>query len=92
MSMDWTANTIVSMNEENQLCYHTITQEQYEQFEYHYVFDALKGLRFGQAFCERFGVSNASPLYHLNSRELCERWIRANYLAVKNIDIDTQAK
>jgi hypothetical protein len=83
MSIDWTANAIVSMTEENQLSYHTITQEQYDQFEYHYVFDALKGLRFGQAFCERFGVSNASPLYHFHGREVSERWIRDNYLVKK---------
>jgi hypothetical protein len=92
MSIDWTASAITSTSDEHQALYHTITQEQYEEFEYHYVFDALKGLRFGQAFCERFGVSNASPLYHLKSRELCERWIQTNYLAVKNVDTDTQDK
>ena len=60
--------------------YHTVTQEQYEQFQYYYVMDALKGWRYGQAFCERFGISNASPLYHFKSRDICDRWIHDNYL------------
>ena len=60
--------------------YNTITQEQYEQFQYYYVMDALKGWRYGQAFCERFGISNASPLYHFKSRDISERWIQDNYL------------
>ena len=60
--------------------YHTITQEQYEEFQYYWILDALKGWRYGQAFCERFGISNASPLYHFKGREIAERWIRDNYI------------
>ena len=60
--------------------YHTITHEQYQEFEQYLVIDILKGLRFGQAFCERFGISNASPLYHFKGREIAERWIRDNYI------------
>lgn len=69
---------IPDMYEKN--LYDTITQEQYEQFQYYYVMDALKGWRYGQAFCERFGISNASPLYHFKGRDISERWIRNNYL------------
>ena len=60
--------------------YHTVTQEQYEEFERYLVWDLVGGLRYGQAFCERFGISNASPLYHFRGREISERWIRDNYL------------
>jgi hypothetical protein len=60
--------------------YHTITQEQYDQFLYYYPWDAIKGLRYGQSFCERFGISNASPLYHFKEQCTADRWIRDNYL------------
>jgi hypothetical protein len=60
--------------------YHTITQDQYEQFEYYYVFDVLKGLRYGQAFCKRFGISNASPLYWFKGDGISKKWIHDNYL------------
>jgi hypothetical protein len=77
------AATLPSPDEEELSKYHTITPEQFAEFERYLVIDILKGLRYGQAFCERFGISNASPLYHFRGREISERWIRENYL-VKN--------
>ena len=72
--------TIAPPDEEELNKYHTVTQEEYERFQYYYVMDVIKGWRYGQAFCERFGISNASPLYHFRGRETSERWIRDNYL------------
>ena len=63
--------------------YHTITQEQYTEFKHYYVIDVLKGKRYGQAFCDKFNIPNGSPLYYFQSQEICDRWIRDNYL-VKN--------
>ena len=60
--------------------YHTITQEQFEKFQYYYIFDVLKGYRYGEAFCRKFNISNASPLYYFRSQAVCDRWIRDNYL------------
>jgi hypothetical protein len=57
-----------------------ITQSQYDEFMRHYVIDALAGKRLGQSFCERHGITNASPLYHFRDNNLCERWIRDNYI------------
>jgi hypothetical protein len=73
----------VQLNQEDMQLYNTITQAQYDEFVYYYTWDALKGLRYGQSFCERFGVSNASPLYHFREHSTADRWIRDNYL-VKN--------
>ena len=36
----------------------TITREEYEAFCKEYIFDKLKGKRFGRAFCERFGITD----------------------------------
>ena len=60
--------------------YKTITPEQYVEFEVFYTWAALKGMRYGEAFCEHFGISNASPLYYFKTFELADRWIRDNYL------------
>ena len=73
----------VQINQEDMKLYNTITQAQYDEFVYYYTWAALKGLRYGQAFCERFGISNASPLYHFREHSTADRWIRDNYL-VKN--------
>jgi hypothetical protein len=36
----------------------TVTPEQYEQFKKEFVFDKLKGLTLGQAFCEKFDIQD----------------------------------
>lgn len=76
-----------STDVETKAKYHTITPEQYEEFKYYYILDVLKGWRYGQSFCERFGISNASPLYHFKSQELCERWIQDNYLVKDETEV-----
>lgn len=37
----------------------TVSREDYELFCKEYVFDQLKGLSFGQAFCKRFKIDDA---------------------------------
>lgn len=61
----------------------SITQNQYEQFKYQYVFDALRGLRYGEAFCNHFNIPNGTPLYYFQDFKLCEEWITNNYLRKK---------
>ena len=36
----------------------TVTPEQYEQFKKEFVFEKLKGLTLGQAFCEKFDIED----------------------------------
>lgn len=60
--------------------YHTITLEQYEEFERHWVLYILQEKRYGQAFCEHFGLNIHTPLYHFNDEEISRRWIKDNYL------------
>jgi hypothetical protein len=80
---DYHDNKILAEYFRNDYLYHTITEEQYTEFKHYYVIDVLKGKRYGQAFCDRFNIPNGSPLYYFKSQEICDRWIRDNYL-VKN--------
>ena len=64
----------------NSLVRPKITKEQYNEWKKQYVFDALRDYRLGQSFCEYFGISNASPLYHFKSNSFCEQWIFDNYI------------
>ena len=36
----------------------TITRKQYEEFKKEFIFESLKGVSFGKAFCENFGFSD----------------------------------
>ena len=80
---DYHDSFTLDVSHENKVLYHTVTQEQYLDFKHYYIIDALKGKRYGQAFCDRFNIPNGSPLYYFNSQEICDRWIHDNYL-VKN--------
>ena len=56
----------------------SISGEEYEQFKRWYVMYALADKRFGQAFCEHYGMRGV--LYHFKDRKIAERWIEDNYL------------
>ena len=58
-----------------------VTVEQYERFKEHYVFDALRDLRYGQSFCNYFNIPNGTPLFYFRDHITCEKWITDNYLA-----------
>lgn len=36
----------------------TVTQKQFDEFKYEFVFDKLKGMTMGQAFCKKFGIND----------------------------------
>ena len=73
-------NNIQIFDSMNNCNYHSVTLEQYYEFKKYYVIDVLKGKRYGQAFCDRFSIPNGSPLYYFQSQEICDRWIKENYL------------
>lgn len=54
--------------------------ERYNEWKKQWIFDAIKGYRLGQSFCEYFDISNASPLYYFKDNTFSDRWIKDNYL------------
>ena len=57
-----------------------ISSVEYERFKQEYVFYALADKRYGQAFCEKYSISTASPLYWFNDANVCDRWIADRYV------------
>lgn len=62
------------------LCHIRITEQQYEDWKRQFTADALIGLRYGQSFCNRFGVED-NLLFFTREIDWCERYIRDKYLA-----------
>lgn len=60
--------------------YHTITAEQFAEFERALVIYLLRGDRFGQAFCEHFEIGSSTPLFYFRSESTCREWIKNNWL------------
>jgi len=60
-----------------------ITEAEFESWKQQFSFDALQGLRYGQSFCDRFGITD-NLLYHASvfrTIEACDNYIRKHYIA-----------
>jgi hypothetical protein len=58
-----------------------VTQEDYEQWRHDYIWEALHGIRYGQSFCNRFGITDNHLYYAPGDISWCDRYIRKIYLA-----------
>lgn len=57
-----------------------VTKEEYDFFKNQWLFDAVCGKRYGQAFCDFFKIDRGTPLYYFKDNKLSERWIQDNYI------------
>ena len=57
-----------------------VTEAEWQEFQRQMIFEILADRRLGQAFCDRFNIGTASPLYFFKDDRVSERWIRDNYL------------
>jgi len=61
----------------------TITAEDYEQWRQDFIWEALHGIRYGQSFCNRFGITDNHLYYGTNGLEWSDNYIRKTYLAAR---------
>lgn len=59
-----------------------INQIDYNLWRSGYLFDAIKGLRFGQSFCNHFEIKD-NILFYDDRAESCHRYICKNYIDTK---------
>jgi hypothetical protein len=58
-----------------------ITQAEYEQWRESYTFLALQGQRYGQSFCNTFGITDNHLYYNTGGVDWSDAYIRKTYLA-----------
>jgi hypothetical protein len=58
-----------------------ITPADYEQWRESYTFLALQGQRYGQSFCNTFGITDNHLYYNTGGIEWADDYIRKTYLA-----------
>jgi len=56
-----------------------VSKQRYDLWRSGYMFDALKGLRYGQSFCNHFNITDYILYYDIKS-ERCHRYICKNYV------------
>jgi hypothetical protein len=57
-----------------------ITAEDYEQWRKDFIWEALHGQRYGQSFCNRFGITDNHLYYNHGGIEWADDYIRKTYL------------
>jgi len=65
-------------NQQNQL-YQAVSKEDFEQWKVEFSFEALRGLRYGQSFCNRFKIAD-NILFFQRDPEYCDSYIEENYI------------
>lgn len=58
----------------------TISSDNYEQWKKQFTFDALKNQRYGQSFCNWFGITD-NRIFYERDWTRCDRIIRREWLA-----------
>lgn len=61
--------------------YKTIDRDDYEQWKKDFIWEALHGQRYGQSFCNRFGITDNHLYYAPGDMAWCDEYIRKTYLA-----------
>ena len=77
MVMQWTVNEM--MQDHDYRAVKTVTQEQYEQWARGFVFEGLRDQRYGQSFCNHFGIQD-NILFYSRLVEEADRYIRKMYV------------
>ena len=59
--------------------YIQVTEQQYEDWKRQFTADALLGLRYGQSFCNFFGITD-NLLYFTREIDWCDAYIKDKYI------------
>ena len=73
---------MIDENNNTQLAIGPITPEDFELWKRDYTWDALHGIRYGQSFCNHFGIID-NILYYtkFDTIEDCNNYINKTYVA-----------
>jgi hypothetical protein len=58
-----------------------ITQEEFDLWRNDYIWEALHGQRYGQSFCNRFGITDNHLYYNNGGIDWANDYIKKTYIA-----------
>jgi len=59
----------------------SISQEDFDVWQKDVIWDALHGIRYGQSFCNRFGITDNLLYYNTWPPEQMDEYIKKHYIA-----------
>jgi len=81
MSGEQAFENIVALAYQSDQLKHPINRGDYEQWKKDYIWEALHGIRYGQSFCNHFGVTDNHLYYNSGDIKWADDYIRKTYLA-----------
>jgi len=72
---------LVAFADGKEQVHQAITAEDYELWRKDFIWEALHGQRYGQSFCNRFGITDNHLYYAPGDIAWCDKYIRKRYLA-----------
>ena len=79
MSGEKAFEQFVAFADANGKVQHPINHSDYEQWKKDYIWEALHGIRYGQSFCNHFGITD-NILFYDDRSENCHRYICKHYI------------
>jgi hypothetical protein len=74
------AADLLAETTDNQVLKNCISHDNYEQWRKQYTWDALHDLRYGQSFCNHFGITDQRIFFERNW-QTCDTVIQREWLA-----------
>ena len=71
---------MVAFQDRSGQAHKSISQEDFDLWQYDYTWDGLHGIRYGQSFCNRFGISDNLLYYTTWPVEQQDEYIKRTYL------------
>jgi len=71
---------LVAFAGQDEKVHEAITEAEYEQWKKDYIWEALHGIRYGQSFCNHFGITDNHLYYAPGDIAWCDKYIRKNYV------------
>jgi len=72
---------IVAFADQDSKIHKSISQPQFEQWRQEFSFDALYGIRYGQSFCNHFGITDNILFYTFDNPVKADLYIKKHYIA-----------
>jgi hypothetical protein len=72
---------MIDENNNKQLAISPISPEDFELWKRDYTWDALHGIRYGQSFCNHFGITDNILFYTFDDPAKADLYIKKHYIA-----------
>ena len=80
MSGQQVFDQIVTLTHQPDELRYRINHDDYDQWKKDYIWEALHGIRYGQSFCNHFGITDNLLYFTSNDTQWCDKYIKKTYL------------